>query len=182
MSEKKSALFKVGDYVNYKNSGICRVEDIREQDYGAGKHNYYILKSVYENDTTVRIPVDSKAVETNMRRLLTREEIDEIILETENSKNQWIEDYKKRAAAFEEILDSGNRADILWVIKSLSLYRQESREQKRKFGVTDEKILDKAGKIVLQEFSFILQLKQSEVLPYIIEKVRSARKAEEEAA
>ena len=178
MNEKNEALFRVGDNVNYKNGGICRIVDICELDYGAGKQAYYVLRSVYENDTTIRVPVNSKAVQTNMRRLLSKEEIDQIILDTEHSENLWVEDYKKRAAAFEQILDSGNRADILWVIKSLSLYRQKAREQKRKFGVTDEKLLEKASKMVLQEISFILDLKQNEVLPYIIQKAQEAQKKE----
>ncbi len=168
--------FKIGDYVNYRNSGICRVENIYDADFGMGTKKYYILKNVYEEDTVIRIPVDSKAVNLNMRRLLTKKEIDQIISDTENSNNKWIDEYKQRATAFEEILAKGNRADILWMIKVLSLYKVEAKDSKRKFGVTDEKLLDQAEKTILQEFSFILKIDQDKVIPYIVNRVEKLKK------
>ncbi len=179
MSETLNDIYVIGDYINYRNNGICVIEDITEMDLGLGKKKYYILRSVYEENTRIKVPVDSKAVKSNMRRILSKPEIDSIIEETENSGYQWIDDYKKRASAFEAILNTGNRADILWVIKSLSLYKASAKDQKRKFGVTDEKILDKASKMVLQEFSFILQIKQEEVIPYIMSRVENLNKQDE---
>lgn len=174
MSEKVT--FKVGDYVNYRNSGICRVEEITKADFGLGVKEYYILKNVYEENTVVRIPTDSKAAALNMRRLLTKKEIDQIISDTENSENKWIDEYKQRATAFEAILAKGDRSDILWMIKALSLYKVEAKDSKRKFGVTDEKLLDQALKTILQEFSFILKIDQEKVIPYINSRVEKSKK------
>lgn len=167
--------FEVGDFVNYKKSGICEIMEIKKADFGQGKKEYYFLRSAYDTNTRIRIPVDSPAVKTNMRRLLTQEEIDSIILKTENSENEWQNDYKKRSAAFEAILDTGERSDILWMIKVLSLYKKEALETNKKFGVTDEKLLERAEKAIVQEFSFILDIPQEEVIPYIIDKVEKSR-------
>ena len=175
---KEKTTFKVGDFVNYRNSGICEVKEIVEKDFGVGLKTYYILKNVYEEDTVVRIPIDSKAVDLNMRRVLTKKEINQIITDTESSDNVWIDDYKKRATKFEEILAKGNRSDILWMIKVLSIYKVEAKDSKRKFGVTDEKLLEQAEKMIVQEFSFILKIDQEEVIPYITKKVEKLRKGE----
>ena len=166
--------YKVGDYVNYRKNGICVVDAIKRMDIGQGRKEYFILKSVYDEQTVIRLPVDSPAVGLNMRRVLTKAEIDDIISEQESKDHQWIDDYKKRAATFMEILDGEDRGDILWMIKALSLYKISSLDANRKFGVTDDRILSRAAKMIEQEFSFILGIPEEEVMPYIIERSKQA--------
>ena len=73
-----------------------------------------------------------------------------------------------RATHFEQILRGGKSSDILWLIKVLSLHKSDVESQNKKFYASDEKILDAAKKIILQEFSFVLGLNEDEVIPYII--------------
>ena len=166
--------YKVGDYVNYRKSGICIVDAIKRMDIGQGRKEYFILRSVYDEQTVIKLPVDSPAVSLNMRRVLTKGEIDDIISRQGSNNHQWIDDYKKRATAFMEILDGEDRGDILWMIKALSLYKINSLDTNRKFGVTDDRILSRAAKMIEQEFSFILGIPEEEVMPYIIERSKQA--------
>lgn len=151
----------------YKNNGMCRVADITETDFGAGERPYYILESVYDEKSSVYVPVGSP-LEVSMHHILSAGEINAIIDATGKCGGEWINDAKEREARFSEMLSSGDRADALWLVKTISLKRTEAIENKKKLRASDEKILDAAQKSITEEFAFVLGIDKNEVIPYII--------------
>jgi len=166
--------FQVHDLVNYRNSGVCEISEIRMEDLGMGKKAYYILRSIKDNGTTIKIPVDSPAVATNMHHVLSREEIDAAIMDAEEMERRWITDYKERSAEFEAILLRGERKEILTMIKTLAFYRENCLKSNRKFGTTDARLLERAESAIKQEFAYSLNIPEDEVIPYIIRKATGA--------
>ena len=162
--------YSVGNYVLYKANGVCLIADITEKDTPAGKTKYYILKPVYCETATVYVPTNSPDLKKNMRRVLTKQEIDSLIDETEKLDDNWSEDRKLRAEIYSDILSKGNRKDILLIVKSLSLHKSEIEKAKRRFGANDSKVLAAAEKLITDEFAFSLGIKQDEVIPYIIKR------------
>lgn len=163
--------FCVGDYVSYSRNGIFLVEDLRKESFGGTEKEYFILKSVYDKFSQVYVPADSAELLGKVKRILSAEEIDSIIDESESLGLSWIEDGKERALAFEEILNDGDRAKILWVTKVLSLHKAEVEKERRKFYASDERLLNAAHKIILGEFAFSLGIKKDEVIPYIKKRI-----------
>ena len=162
---------KVGDYVTYGSNGICKIKSILKQNFSVlGEAEYYELVKVYDEKTVIFVPVNSESLTSQMRHVLSPDEIEEIISRTEKDESEWIEDAKERAQAFGEILQSGDREKILWVIKVVSIYKKSLEEQKKKFYATDQRILQAAEKIITEEFSFVLGIKKEEIIPYIISK------------
>ena len=105
------------------------------------------------------------------KKILSAEEIDRIIDESDSVGLEWIDDGKERALAFEEIINNGDRARILWVTKVLSLHKAKVEQERKKFYASDERLLDAAHKIILGEFAFSLGIKKENVIPYIKKRI-----------
>ena len=162
----------VGEFVTYRQNGICRINKIVKQSFaGMGEKEYYELSPVYDAKTVIFVPLDSEPLKAGMRHILSRDEIDAIIAESDNEEQEWIKDAKERARAYGDILLGGDRAKILYVIKVLSLHKKELEENKKKLYAGDTKVLASAQKAITEEFSFVLGIKREEVIPYILEKL-----------
>ena len=72
-----------------------------------------------------------------------------------------------RAQTFNQLIEGGNRADILWIILALTDYRAELATKRRKLYSSDEKLLATALRIIKDEFAFVLGIDREEVIPYI---------------
>ena len=157
-----------GDLVSYRQLGIFQVKEIQKETVGRERKQYYVLESVEAEKTTVKLPEDSPAVQTNMQPLLSREEIDTIIKKSERKEEVWISDYKKRSQRFDEILKTGRKRDLLRMMKLLALERQRCIREGKKFGSTDQFMLERAENMIVKEFSYVLQIDKDKVIPYII--------------
>jgi len=167
--DKTLTEYSPGELVAYKQNGICRIEDIRSESFGdAQARPYYIMRSLTRENTVVYVPADT--TRSGMHRLLTRDEIDTVITQTEYSALRWIDDSKERAARFTEIIAAGCRSEILWVVKALSLHRVKVEKSGHKFYISDERILAAAKKAVVDEFAFVLGISSDEVIPYIMKR------------
>ena len=169
--------FKAGDCVNYRRNGICKVVRITKRDFGTlGETEYYELSPVYDPKTVIYVPTEALTLTQGMRRLLSAEEIDRIIEEAEGGEFCRIEDAKKRSAVYGDIISEGDPGKILRLVKELSLYRISAEKEKKKFYVSDAKLLAAAEKAIFEEFAYVLGIERDEVIPYIMNKVESVGK------
>lgn len=169
MIDDARAVYKLNDYVTYRKSGICRIVDIITQSFaGQGKRKYYVLNSVYDSNTKVFVPVGSP-LEEEMGRMLSVDEIHAIIDESNNIQITWADDCKTRAGIFESIIESGDKAKMLCLIKAVSEYKIIVEEQKKKMKATDTKYMALAEGIVSGEFAFPLNIQKNQVMNYIKE-------------
>ena len=157
---------EVGECVLYRTCGICSICDIAPLEFGNDKTDYYVLRSVYDESSVAYVPVDSELVE-QMRPVLTKSEVLHAIDSAPSSGTSWIEDSKLRAQTFNQLIEGGNRADILWIILALTDYRAELATKRRKLYSSDEKLLATALRIIKDEFAFVLGIDREEVIPYI---------------
>ena len=164
--DNKKYSHKVNEYVTYGQNGICQIIDIQKQKIKGIERTYYIMKSVY-NNTKIMVPVDSDMLVGNMRHILSEKEILDIIKKSEDSDNIWMQDTKLRSEQLEKMLHNGDRADILWIVKMLSMYKLQAEKEGKRFYASDERILYTAEKIITEEFAFALGIERNEVIPYI---------------
>lgn len=159
--------FNIGDYVQYQSTGLCQIEDCRQEDLtGKGNQLYYVLKSVYDKVTTY-VPATPEAVKDKMRHLLTSNQINDMISKSNTEDNKWIENSKLRQTEFSKIIKDGDRKQILWLVKVLLLHKKEVEKQKKKFYSSDERVLMMAEKMITEEFAFVLGMDRDDVIPYI---------------
>ena len=64
-------MFKIGEYVVYGNTGVCKVEDITTMDMVGTEKEYYVLVPVYNKNGRAFLPVDNTKVV--IRPVLTKD-------------------------------------------------------------------------------------------------------------
>jgi len=161
-------IFHPGEYVIYKNNGVCLMVDRRPISFGAEKKDYYILSPI--SGGTVYLPVEGPLAE-KIKKIPSKEEIDSVIDRTERSDLKWIENSKMRIVSFDKLLASADRVAILWLVKVLSERKRTEGEKNKRLCANEERILATAEKIITEEFSFSLGLKKEEVIPYILHRI-----------
>ena len=163
--------FRTGEHVIYKNNGICRIEDIRILAFGDTKKEYYVLAPL--SGGTVYVPTEG-ALALKLKRVPTKEDVDDLIAQVEASELKWIENSKLRIVTFDKLLASSDRVAILWLVKVLSARKESEAEKNKRLCSNEERILTTAEKIITEEFAFALNLNKNEVVPYILSKISKA--------
>ncbi len=166
--KERNSIHKLNEYVIYRKNGICQIVDIIEQNFcGQGKKEYYVLKSVYDDNVKVFVPLGSE-LEKGLKKIFSVDEIHALIEAAELLDNEWIDNSKQRAAMFETILNSGDTKQILWMLKAISGYKKELEEQNKKLKAYDTKYLALGENVVSGEFAFALGIPRKEVVQYIV--------------
>ncbi len=160
-------MFAVNDTVMYGNAGVCEIVDIRAQKfYQQPEKLYYVLKPIYEHNETIYCPVDNEKV--RMRRLLSKDEIYQLIQNMSDLDIAWIDDDQQRKEVFNEMLKNGSHQDLIRLIRALYLHKQQTEKAGQKFHVADTAILKEAQRILHGEFAHVLHLQPDEVAPFIM--------------
>ncbi|MBQ7669387.1 MAG: hypothetical protein IJS45_01555 [Clostridia bacterium] len=167
-------MYKAGDHVVYGSHGVCAVTELRQMVFGTEHKDYYVLSPINDKRSTIFIPVDSENLVCQMKRVLTKDEIDELLYSVEPGSLEWIPSDSERKAFCTHTLKNGDRLEMLHMIDMLYMHRERMKDQKKHFHVTDEKFLREAEKLLHDEFSFVLGIPVSEVGEYIGEKLKSS--------
>lgn len=162
-------MFKVGDVLSYRATGVCRVEDIREERLTGEKKQYYILKPVSRGSSTIYVPTDNAVLCGRMTTLLKKSAAADILKNAGGEKAAWVEDAKARQTAFSEVIAGGDRAAIADVMRLLSRHKREVAEVGRKFYASDERLLDAASKAIVGELAYVLEKDENEVVAALCE-------------
>ena len=167
--------FKKGEHVVYGINGVCLIEDIdiRRLSFDMPQGEYYILKPLASSMSTVFVPCDNEKLCSRMRRVMTKDEIDELLLSVRGKSIDWIEDRKERAAAYREILLRSDKTELLLLIRRLLMQSEELSKVKKKLSASDNEILISAEKTVRDEYAFSLGLCKDDVDCYIRSKIES---------
>ena len=73
-------MFQVNDTVLYGSEGICVIQEIAERTFDRRKQEYYILQPLYgARRSTIFVPTASEKLCARMHKLLSAEEIQEMI-------------------------------------------------------------------------------------------------------
>ncbi|MBQ6431925.1 MAG: CarD family transcriptional regulator [Oscillospiraceae bacterium] len=165
-------MYQVGETVFYGTEGVCRVEEIREMKVNREAAEYYVLRPVYREGSTVFVPVQNELLVSRMRPLLTRKQIEKMIDKVNEKDEDWIDDASERKAAFQQILLSGDRQELLSMVRVLYLRRHNLQTVGKRLRTNDEQMLRDAQKLLDDEFSVVLGIKPREVPEYIRSKLK----------
>ncbi len=164
-------MLEIGQLVQYSGHGVCVVEDIRVEDLESGKMKYYVLRSASSMYNTFYIPADNEKMLSKTRKILTDEEVNEIISSMPDSDMLWIENDQERKEAYKKIIFSGDCRQIVKVIKAIHFHKESLRDSGKKLHIVDEIMLKDAENLLYDEFAAVLNIKKEEVLPFIIKSI-----------
>ncbi|MBQ7363403.1 MAG: hypothetical protein IJW48_03015 [Clostridia bacterium] len=165
-------MFKIGDKLIYGSAGVMELVDIREECVMNEKRKYYVLaEEGAPVSSRTYVPMDNERLTSQMRPLLTRDEIDAIIKEAKSAPDgEWIEDNRARSERFRKIISSGDRAEIIGMIKSIYTEGKRRGRDGKKNYLSDENAMKRAEKLVYSEFAAVLGIKEEDVPGYIMRK------------
>ena len=81
------------------------------------------------------------------------------------------DDPAQQKAVCTRILRSGDRRELIRLIKTLHQRQKARREQHKKPCVQDDRFMKEAERQLYDEFAFVLNLSPEEVLPYILKEL-----------
>ena len=99
-------MFQKDDMVRYGAHGVCKVEDITEKNFNGEAIRYYVLRPIYNDTSTIYVPIHNQALTQNMRKVLSKEELQSLIQTMPHEESLWIENEEVRKAQYQEILTS----------------------------------------------------------------------------
>lgn len=169
-------MYKVNDTVLYGTHGVCKITDITEKTFDGKTIEYYVLKPVYDEKSTIFVPVNNKALATKMHSVLSPDEIYDLIKTMPEENPIWIENEAVRKERYKEIITAGDRRELVILIKTLFLHQQKQKESGKKLHVTDERFFNDAEKMLYEEIAHVLNIKPEQVLPLIFEQVQIEEK------
>ena len=164
-------MFSPGDHIVYGTHGVCRITEMTSMPFGSGKRDYYVLSPLSDPRSTIFVPADNPDLVSQMKKVLTKDEIDILLSSVSPEPDEWIESDRARKQYCLSTIRSGDRLALLHMIRMLCFHRAEMVDQKKHFHVTDERFLREAENLLSDEFSFVLGISRSEVSEYINEKI-----------
>lgn len=168
-------MYQIGTVVNHPTAGVCKIDDIRDKKFqDLAKRTYYILHPVSGNKSTVYVPVDTQKV--HLRKMMTRDEIIDLIGSTDVSIISWNEKANLRKAEYIELLRSDDIRNIIALIAFLHTKKDEYLQLDKKFPTTEERILKEAENKIHQEFSYALNMPPEQVPLFIMENLHMPAK------
>ena len=161
--------FDIGEYVSYGINGMCNIEDIRPMQLSqcVEKMMYYILRPESNPKSTIFVPVNNQKLVSKMRELMTKEEINAMLVRMKDRTLEWEKDVRFRTESFHEILNNGVNQDLILMIRCLHRKRQELVQLGKKLPARDSNTLKTAERLVEEEFAHVLHIKCEEVSDYI---------------
>lgn len=165
----KNSSFEKGQYIIYGTNGLCVVEDIKKMSFirGEKEKEYYILEPVKAKASTIFVPRDNEKLMSKIRSVMTKQEIDSLLLGMSSKGLEWENDRRNRADTFHDIIVKGVNEELLLMVRCIYLKKHELEAINKKLPMTDSKALEFAESMVEEEFSYALDIKPSEVGGYI---------------
>lgn len=160
-------MFQQGDRVVYGVHGVCQIHDIQVQAVSRKRVEYYVLVPLNQPDARFLVPTQNQTAVAKMRPLLTKQQIDEMLTLETVEKEPWISDENQRKQCYRELINSGDRARLIGMIRSLYRHKEYQLTQGRKFHMCDENFLRDAEKLLSSEFALVLGISQNDVAKYI---------------
>ena len=155
-------MYGKGDYISYGGHGVCQIADVRSMDFGSGEQEYLVIEPIASGGATIYLPASNQTVQTRMRPVLTREEIDVIISSVKNQQMPWPADRKVRMNQFQQILSRRDTRELLLLASCL-----HKRKTGKGLPTSEIEILHKVEGLIEQEFSFALHISRAEIGQYI---------------
>ena len=149
-------MWKLDDAVVYGAAGICKIADIRDEQFGNETKKYYILKPVFDDKNTYFVPSFNMLLMSKIKPVLTSDEIMELIHKMPSIESNWIDNDKQRTESYKEILESGNRDNVVGVLKALYERRAALTEKGKKMRTSDEIIMRNAEMLIENECAYVL--------------------------
>lgn len=158
-------MFEIGEYVVYKKD-VCKIIDIKENIFN--HTSCYLIVPIDDESLKINVPVGNK--NEYLRKLISKEEIEQIINDIPNihvieNNDRMIE------TEYKHLLSSNLHRDLIKIIKTTFARNQERLDNNKKTRDKDSQYFEQAERYIYNEFSLVLGLSYEDTKKYVNEKV-----------
>ena len=164
-------MLQVGSQVVYGIHGVCCIIDVEVRRVDRKKVEYFVLEPIGQPGARFYVPMRNEVALSKLRPLLTKEELEALILSDATHQNCWVSDENHRKQKYRELINGGDRAALISMIRALHQHKEDQLAAGRKFHLCDENFLRDAEKLLSSEFSMVLGIAPNEVGAYIESKL-----------
>ena len=169
-------MFQVNDIVRYGMNGVCRISEAVLRAVGNEQKEYFVLRPVHDERSTLFVPLDNAVLMGKMQTVLSKGEVLQLIEQMPTLQQEWIVDENQRRSIFREMMVCEDRLQLIGMIKVIYERERVLREQGKKLRLDDEKALRTAEKLLYDEFAYVLEIPRSDVVDYIKKAIRDKNK------
>lgn len=164
-------MFEIGEYVVCGNNGVCLIQEITTLSMSGVDKNrkYYILKPVYSAGSTVYVPVD--ALQSSMRRILSREEAKMLIESIPQVETMQIKDEKTVEAQYRQCMQSNRCDELVKLLKTLKTRKKNRLEKGHKVTAVDSRYYKLAEDNLCGELAIVLGITRTEAGEFLAGKM-----------
>lgn len=169
-------MYNVDDTVLYGTAGVCRIIEMTQKSLLGVNHQYYVLEPIYQENSKIFVPINNEKLVAKIRRILSVDEIHEIIKEVSTEDFEWIEDERERKTLYKESLDNADCRTLIHLLKNIHNHKIKMKSIGKKLYAIDERFLKDAEKLIYEEIAHVLKIRASQVLPFILEQIEIEQK------
>lgn len=168
-------MFQKGDYIVYRNTGVCHVADISTRENFAvdgTEQLYYHLVPVH-GAGTIYIPVDSPVF---MRPVISKEQAHALIasIPQMEQKPDYSKNQKALAEKYRTILHTHDCTALVQMILNISKKTAILEAQGKHVGKTDLQYMKQAKDFLKEELAIALKIPYDEVMDYVKQQIKLA--------
>ncbi len=162
-------MHRIGDKVMYGASGVMTIVDIREESIGDVSRRYYVLRpTLSKSESFTFVPADNEKLASNMRPLLTKDEIMAFLRGANNiTPVEWIKENRRRQDFFKKIMESGDREQMIAMILAIEANASRREAEGKECFLSDENAKQKAKRLLYSEVAVVLGIPEEEVGAFV---------------
>lgn len=165
-------MFQINDVIIYGSQGVCEIVAIEEKSISGAKKQYFVLKPIKDQGSTIYAPTDNALVLKKMRRLLTVCEINDLIDSMPDEKIAWIDNVNERKECYKNLLSGGDHSKLIQMIKAIYAHKKEREAAGKRLHMMDEHFFKDAEQILYNEFQYVLKLNSNDdLMKYILNRL-----------
>lgn len=114
-------MYSIGEIVLYGSNGVCEITEITTKKIGKDSIEYYVLKPVCSDSSTLFVPTQNEMLVSRMRAVLSSDEIKDIL--SQKTDNEiWIDNKAERCEKIKEIISGGDCMKLVELIRRMHFH------------------------------------------------------------
>lgn len=160
-------MYQVGDRVLYGMHGVCEISGVEERIIDRKKIPYFVLTPLDQSGAKFYIPMNNETALSKLRPIISKDALNELLESDAVVQDGWIQDESQRKQRYKDLINGGDRAALIRMIRSLYQHKKNQTAAGRKFHLCDENFLRDAEKLLDSEFALVLQMPRESVGDYV---------------
>lgn len=159
-------MFKSGEYVLY-NYTVCLIKEI----VSIHDRDYFVLCPLEDESLVIKLPVNN--ANNILKKIMSKEDALKLI---ENIPNIKVIENQDRSLEneYKKLMNSGNREDLVKIIKTTYLRNQFRKDNGKKIGEKDSNYFNLAEKALYDEIALSLNKNFNDTKEFIINSIRAS--------